>query len=209
VARCKKCEEGTSTAYYRKLKKENPKKYNEVLKSAREVMRANYAIIKKNPKAYKIFRGKKNEINRAYEKRKRDEKLKTGWQPKPGYRNPVLARDKDGNIVANFPSIKEAAKAIKRNRSGLSVALKKKTPCAGLYFEYVNSVKPRKKSKRPKVKPYSPNAKHVIARDRNGKLVARFTSIGEAARTIKRARPNVRRSIRTKLACGGYYFEEA
>lgn len=209
-AHCIKCEGKKSTIYYQKLKKENPTKYNEVLKKAKEKMRTNYGVIKKNPAAYKIFRRRANENNRAYKKRKKDEKLKTGWHPRDGNRSPLIARrEPNGKIVNRFPSVKEAAKTIGRSRSALSKAIRKQMPCAGYYFGYVKPVTRCKKPKTKKEKYKGHNAKAVIARDRKGKMVAKFASITEAAKSIKRSRPNVVRSIRKKLACGGYYFEGA
>lgn len=205
---CIKCQGKKSTAYYQRLKKENPSKYNEVLKKARDRMNTNYGIIKKNPLAHKIFRSKQNENNRAYKNRKKEEKLKTGWRPHDSSRSPVIARNLKGTIIARFCSVKEAAEAIKRNRVTLSRAMKKKSPCAGFYFEYTKPVNSSKKPKIVKVKSDASNAKAVIARDRKGRFVARFASITEAANSIKRSRPNILRSIRRKWACGGYYFEK-
>lgn len=133
--------------------------------------------------------------------------IRTGlFDPHNTKRNftPVLQKDKYGNVVKRWKSIKEAAEHVNVCSGNISDACRNRGKTAGGYiWEYIDDYKKHNKSVNPKY-----HKKDVYVYDKNFNLIMVVNGLNETARKLNISKGEVSNCIKNpiKNMCNGYRF---
>lgn len=111
---------------------------------------------------------------------------------------PVLQYDLEGNFIAKYKSMMDAARAVKCDRSGISKV------CAGVQHT-AGGYKWMYEGDNKKFAPH--NMRSVLQYDLKGNLVQRYKSITEAAKETNNLAVNIQQACRKNIISHGYKWK--